>query len=73
MSVIVLLTLCVAGLIWSLVPFGGNTLPHRVEHLLDLSFNGAALVVSFLIGMLGVGALGVATLFQAFEIHTDDE
>jgi hypothetical protein len=49
-------------LIWSLVPFGGDTLPHILERFLAISFRTAALLVSLICGMLAVGSMSLTLL-----------
>lgn len=45
-------------MVWSIVPLGGNTLPHLIEERSELSFRLSAMLVS-----LGAGFSGVAGVF----------
>ncbi|VGO12898.1 hypothetical protein PDESU_01452 [Pontiella desulfatans] len=56
-----------AGVLWSVVPFGGNTLPHWIEAALGVSFNWSALLASSVLGMMGVGAIGLFAAIQLLD------
>ena len=47
---------------WSVIPMGGETLPHNVERLLPIAFTSSALLVSVLCGMLITGTIGFTLL-----------
>lgn len=67
----VALLLSLLGLVWSMVPLWGETLPHRVEQSTGLSFHWSALLVSSVVGIMGVGALGVFSVSHI--LGTDPE
>lgn len=68
---ITLLSAFLVGLIWSVVPMAGTTLPHHVEVWSHTSFSISALLVSFLLAMLCVSAL---VLFAAAQLsHSSPE
>ena len=51
------LVLFICGLLWSLVPLGGITLPHWLGTMIGLSFIRSALLVSILLGIMCVGSM----------------
>ncbi len=52
-----------AGVLWSIAPIGGETLPHRVAATAGVSFRLAALFVSLVSAVLGVVALFVLSFY----------
>lgn len=56
-----------AGLLWSLIPMVGKTLPNHVEEVLGISFAWSALLVSFLLGLICVSAFVLTALIQTLE------
>jgi hypothetical protein len=55
------------GVSWSVFPLGGDTLPHRIEEGSGMSFGWSALLISAVLGMLGVGAMGLYTVYHMIE------
>lgn len=47
------------SVLWSVVPIGGETLPHMIDAHSELSFRVSALLVSLVAGVLGVIAMFV--------------
>ncbi len=54
----------ITGLVWTLVPIGGSTLPHVVEGLTGVAFGWAALLISSLLAIAAVGCIAVSALLQ---------
>lgn len=48
--------------LWSVIPFGGKTLPHILEQSWDVAFHYSALAVSLACGLLAVGAMSFTLL-----------
>ena len=57
--------LCAAalGVVWSVAPLGGETLPHIIEARAGLSFRLAALLVSLVSAVFGVVGMFVFSLY----------
>lgn len=51
--------------LWSVLPFGGQTLPHILEQSWDITFRHSALAVSLACGLLAVGAISLTLLSPA--------
>ena len=47
---------------WSILPMGGETLPHHVEQMLPIGFHLSALLVALLCGFLSTGTIGLSLL-----------
>lgn len=58
------LGLFAAGLLWSLVPVGGHTLPHWIEATAGMSFHLAAGVVSIALSFTCVSAIALFYVLQ---------
>lgn len=58
-----------SGGMWSVVPVGDNTLPHRIEATLGASFKWSTPLSSSVLGMLRVGEKG---LFEIFRLILDE-
>jgi len=58
------LSLFIGGLVWSLLPVGGSTLPHWVASSIGSSFKGSALLTSVVLGILFVCSI---SLFSSVE------
>jgi hypothetical protein len=50
-------TLFFMVILWSLLPFGGNTLPHTMEQLWNIPFPSSALLVSLFCALLGTAIM----------------
>ncbi|MDF7809275.1 hypothetical protein P4E94_17655 [Pontiellaceae bacterium B12219] len=61
----------ILGLVWSLVPIFGKTLPHHLEAGAGISFRMAALLVSVLLGLMMVMAMALIGLVQTAEAGQD--
>jgi hypothetical protein len=58
----VMFTLFLLGVTWSIIPLGEETLPHRVETLLDIPFVFATLLISLSLSVLAIGAIVAVAL-----------
>lgn len=61
----------IGGLVWSLIPFGGDTLPHLMAGWTGVSFGWSALLVSSLLGLACVGFIAMGGVIYA--MTTDSE
>lgn len=61
-SITVMSGLFLLLLLWSVIPFGGKTLPHILEQSWGVAFHYSALAVSLACGLLAVGAMSVTLL-----------
>ncbi|MDF7800043.1 hypothetical protein P4C99_11260 [Pontiellaceae bacterium B1224] len=64
------MALFMGGMVWSLVPIGGATMPHWLESISGISFNGAALLISLLLGIACVTSFALPYIFQPLETAT---
>ena len=62
-----------AGLLWSVVPMAGNTLPHHLADWAGVPFYGSALLVSGILGLLCVAAIVFFALLQPLERGAERE
>lgn len=65
-----ILSTAALGVVWSVVPISGATLPHLIEARSGLSFRLAALFVSLVSALLGVLGMFV---FSFYPITTSNE
>ena len=54
-------------LLWSVLPFGGETLPHLLEQTWNIAFRSSALIVSLACGLLAVGSMSLTLLIPCPE------
>ncbi|MDF7822854.1 hypothetical protein P4B35_02415 [Pontiellaceae bacterium B12227] len=62
-----LLGIFVLGLIWSIFPMVGNTLPHHLAARTGVSFGWSALLISSLLGLSLVGSIVLFAFIQTLE------
>ncbi|QBG48843.1 hypothetical protein EGM51_16090 [Verrucomicrobia bacterium S94] len=60
-----------AGIIWSVVPIFGNTLPHHLAEWSGVSFKWSALLVSALLGVVCVGCITASAVIHALATDTE--
>jgi hypothetical protein len=60
------------GLVWSIIPILGNTLPHHLEAGAGIPFQLAAFLVSIALGLLVVAAMALFGLVQTAEVGPDE-
>lgn len=61
------LGLFAAGLLWSLVPVGGHTLPHWIEARAGMSFRLSALLASSVLALMCVSSIALSYVRQLLE------
>ena len=54
--------LSIVLMVWSVIPMGGDTLPHHMEHVFHMAFHSSAMVVALLCGVLAAGTIGLTLL-----------
>ena len=57
-------SLFVLVLLWSVVPFRGETLPHAIEQLWTIPFSTSAMLVSLFCALLAAGIMALLTLYS---------
>jgi ABC-type Mn2+/Zn2+ transport system permease subunit len=62
----------ILGLIWSIIPILGSTLPHHLEEGAGIPFRWAALLVSVLLGLMIVFAFALIGLVQSVESNSNE-
>lgn len=55
-------SLLILMFLWSMIPFGGDTLPHVLEQFWGIQFLSSAILLSLFWGLLGVGTMLLLTL-----------
>ena len=51
--------------LWSVIPFGGKTIPHVIEQVWNIPFSSSALLVSMLCALFAVGTTVLMALHPA--------
>lgn len=54
--------LSIMTMAWAIFPIGGETLPHHVEQMFQITFRSSALFVAVLCGLLATGTMGLTLL-----------
>ncbi|MDZ8118808.1 hypothetical protein [Pontiella agarivorans] len=62
---VLLALLFLGGLIWSMVPMFGKTLPHHLAEYAGVSFKWSALLISSLLGVVYVGWIAASAVVHA--------
>lgn len=62
-----LISLFGLALLWSVIPLGGETLPHVLEQLLSVSFASSAMLVALLCALLAAVTMGLMMLHPTSE------
>lgn len=64
-------SLFIVVFLWSMIPFGGETLPHAIEQLWAIPFLSSAILVSLFWGVLAAGIILLLTL-QPAAVRADE-
>jgi hypothetical protein len=61
-STAVLLSMFFGGVLWTIVPLGGITMPHWIETAIGIPFTWSAMLASILLGLICVCSIGISLL-----------